>query len=62
MNVKKEKIYRDLLSWHINEFIFNDGYYYANCEWDKENSKCYYIDKGCTDCKIARFHGNVLNE
>ena len=37
---------------HIQEYICNDGFYFAECAWPfRKNHKCEYLKHDCTGCK-----------
>lgn len=40
------------LYWDIysSDIVHNDGFYWRNCETDRPNHECYYLEKGCDSC------------
>jgi hypothetical protein len=50
MTVKKEKIPEGDELYYPKEYLYNDGYMFANCETSMKNSECYYISRGCVGC------------
>ncbi len=54
---------------YLNEYIYNDGYYFANCSYPTMlNSNCYYLKNGCTGClsdnalKLKEHLKNAVNK
>lgn len=44
LNVKKEEV--PMWMMFLEEHVYNEGYYFANCEWpDRLNKNCYYLDR-----------------
>ncbi len=48
INIPREKALNTLQ--YFKEYIYNNGYYFANCETSAANHNCHYLERGCTGC------------
>lgn len=55
MTVDKIKVPKCDIIPYFREILYNDGYYWANCETGMLNSQCFYLDHGCKGCTTQRF-------
>ncbi len=60
LNIPKEMAPNTMI--HANEYYYNDGYYFSNCNTSMPNSECHYLEKGCTGClnDKAKFIANTF--
>ena len=61
INVQREKVPEGSELSHMDEYLFNNGEFFANCEWgNRDNRDCYYLKKGCTGCMIKAGRKEVV--